>query len=78
MVGIFENLDFGRNFRKISILLENLDFGPNFRKSRFRSKLFKIFDIGRTFRKISILVELFENLDLVQIFEKFRFWLKFL
>ena len=76
-----ENLDFGRNFAKISILVEfsrksrfwsrfvtNFGFGRNFRKSRFWSKCFKNHEFIRYFQKIPILFE---------IFETFPFWSKF-
>ena len=52
-----ENIDFGRNFRKILILVEifeNLDWG---------SKFAKILDFGQNLRKISVLVEIFQNLS---------------
>ena len=58
--------DFGRNFRKISILFEIVE------KSLFWSKI----SILVEFSKMSILVEIFENLDLGRNFTKFQFWPK--
>ena len=67
LIQIFENLDVGKNFRKISTLLKiggKSRFGHNFQKWRFWSKfwempiLVKIFgnlDFGINLRKISIL-----------------------
>ena len=53
------NLDFGQNFRKISVLVKN-KIG-----SRFWSKLSKNLDLGQNF--------FYKNLDLGQNFRKSRF-----
>ena len=60
---IFENLNFGEDFRNISILFklsENFSFGQNF---RFLSILWN-------FRKISNYVKLSKNSDFGQYFKK--------
>ena len=87
----FENHDFGRNLRKILILVEiceNLDFGRNFRKILNWVEILENVDLCWNLRKISVLVEILDNLDfgrnlrkisvLVEICEKSRFWWKFL
>ena len=52
----------------VEISEKKLDCGRNFKK---------YLEFGWNFGKISILVEIFENFDLVKIFEKSRFWSKF-
>ena len=70
MVQIFENLDFGKIFRKIWILV----------KFPFWSKFWEIsisvknFDCGQNFRKISSLVKISNKFDFFENFETFRFW----
>ena len=77
-----ENLDFGGNLRKISILveiLENLNVSQNFQKISILLDFLEIFeniDFGRIFDN-SISVEIFEDLDFGRSFGKSRFWSKF-
>ena len=48
MVKIFENIDFGQNFREMANL----------------GKIFENLDFGEDFRNISILVKIVESIDL--------------
>ena len=74
---IFENIDYGEDFRNTSILVK-------LSKSSILDKIFENLYIGRDFRNTSILVKLFENIVcgqylrkipiLVKIFESSRFW----
>ena len=82
---IFDNVNFGEDFRKISILItifENLDYcqffwkisiWSNFRKFPIYVKLSKNLNYGQNCRKIAILVEIGENF---KIFDKSRFYSK--
>ena len=42
-------------------ILKILDFGKNFRKISILVKIFKIYDVGQFFMTISILIEVFEK-----------------
>ena len=90
LVKIIEDLDFGRNFQKISILVKfwknlnyvklstNPDFGQNFGKIAIFVKIFNSLDFGADSRNISIFVEIcYEIFIEVKIFEISRFWQKF-
>ena len=64
-----KNLDFGQNFRKISILVKivgDSQFWSKLTKMLISDKIAKNADYSRNFRKISILVDIYENLDFGQ------------
>ena len=78
LLKISENVDFGQNFRKISILVkifENIDFGQNSWNSRI---IFKQSWFWRKFSYILTFVSISGNyLDFGQNFWTSRLWVKF-
>ena len=81
LVKIFEKFRFWSNFRKLRVWskfpknfvnFEKFGLGLNFRKFSILFKFSKISILV----KISIFSKLSKNIDLGQIFEKFRFWSK--
>ena len=82
MVKILKNLEFGKNFRYIFILIKivaNCRFWSKLTKMSTLDKIAENVDYSQNFRKKHRFGSKFANISmLVKIFENFRFWSKFL